>query len=109
MHLSGVQFLSSLVAQGGFSAKMVFNQNGAIFFPVNQQHRDQKANGISYDEDKGNVLAAMLAPEKIEIRYQKNFSDQRVATMVSSLLAQSELSFMRGWQVYYQGRKVLNG
>ncbi len=98
MYLSGVQFHSSLVAQGGFSAKMVFNQNGAIFISVSQQHRDQKVDSISYeDNDIGNALAAMLAPEKIEIRYQKNFSDQRVAIIVSSLLAQPELSFMRWW------------
>jgi len=107
MYLSGVQFLRSLVAQGGFSAKMVFNEKGAIFFSVNQQHRDQKAGGISYDDNyRGNALAAMLAPQKIEIRYHKKFSDQRVATIVSSLLAQAELSFMRGWQVLYQRRKL---
>jgi len=87
---------------------MVFNQNGAIFFPVIHQHRDQKADGISYENDeKGNALAAMLGPEKLEIRYHRHFSDQRVATIVGSLLDHPELSFMRSWQVLYQGRKIL--
>ncbi len=106
MILIGAEFLASLVAKGGFSAKMVFNQNGAIFFSVSQQHKDQKASNISYDEDKGSALAAVLAPGKIEIRYHKKFSRERVAAIVSSLLAQPELPFMRGWEVLYQGRKL---
>ena len=106
MILLGTEFLRLLAAQGGFSAKMVFNQNGTIFFPVTEQHRDQKASGISYDEDKGNALAAMLAPNKIEIRFHKKFSDERVATIIRSLLAQPELAFMRGWEVLYQGRTL---
>jgi hypothetical protein len=53
---------------GGFSAKAVFNQHGVIFFPVDRQHRDQKAPGISYaDQSAGNALAVMLSPGMIEI------------------------------------------
>ncbi len=55
------------------------------------------------DED---ALAAMLAPGKIEIRYHKKFSGERIAAIISSLLAQPELAFMRGWEVLYQGRKL---
>jgi hypothetical protein len=70
MVLIGVEFMLSLVEEDHFSAKMVFNDKGAIFFRVNQQHCYQKAEGISYkDNCEGNALAAMLAAGKVEIRY----------------------------------------
>jgi len=58
MLLIGADYLEELVEQGGFySAKVVFNAKGAIFFPVNQEHRNQKASGISYEDNyKGNAL-----------------------------------------------------
>ena len=107
MVLSGVEFMLSLVKEDHFSAKMVFNEIGAVFSRVNQQHCDQKAEGISYEDNyKGNALAAMLAPGKIEIRYHQQFSDNRVAGIVASLMEQPRLSFMKGWQVTYQGRAL---
>lgn len=110
MFLLGADFLKSLVVQGGFEAKMVLNAKGAIFFAVNQQHRSQKVEGISYEDNyKGNALAAMLTPGKVEIRYHKDFSDERVATIMRALLAQPALSFMREWQVTYQGRRLSLG
>ena len=87
---------------------MVFNEAGAIFFPANLQHRDQKAAQISYEDDyAGNALAAMLAPGRVEIRYHKNFSDERVTQIVRNLMTEPSLAFMRGWQVTYQGRALL--
>ena len=107
MILLGVEFMLSLVEEDPFSAKMVFNESGAIFFPINQQHCDQKAEGISYEDNyKGNALAAMLAPGKIEIRYHQQFSDNRVASIMALLMEQPRLSFMKGWQVTYQGRTL---
>jgi hypothetical protein len=100
----------SLVKEDHFSAKMVCNERGAIFFPVNQQHCDQKAEGISCKENyKGNALAAILAPGKIEIRYHRQFSDNPVASITASLMAQLRLSFMKGWQVTYQGQALSVG
>ena len=107
MVLSGVEFMLFLVEEDHFSAKMVFNDSGAIFFRVNQQHCYQKAEGISYEDNyKGNALAAMLTPGKVEIRYHQQFSDNRVASIVASLMEQPRLSFMKGWQVTYQGRAL---
>jgi hypothetical protein len=107
MVLIGVEFMLSLVEEDHFSAKLVFNESGAIFFRTNQQHCDQKAEGISYEDNyKGNALAAMLAPGKIEIRYHKHFSDNQVASIVASLMEQPILSFMKGWQVTYQGQAL---
>jgi hypothetical protein len=104
----GVNFIQSLSMQVGFSAKMVFNEAGAIFFSSNLQHRDQKAPQISYEDNyTGNALAAMLAPGRIEIRYHRDFADGRVTQIVRSLLAEPALAFMHGWQVTYQGRAIL--
>ncbi len=51
-----------------YTLKMVFNDQGAIFFPVSAKHRDMKAPGISYEDDyKGNAMAALVSPRTIEI------------------------------------------
>ncbi len=108
MLLTGVDYLAGLVEGGGFSAKMVFNGRGAIIFPVAAEHRDQTAAGISYkDNYEGNALAAMLTPGKIEIRYHNSFTDTAVTRIVTALLAQPELAFMKTWQVVYQGRRIV--
>ena len=105
--LYGVEWLEATVAKGGFSAKMVCNEQGAIFFPANLQHREQKVENVSYeDEYVGNAVAAMLAPHSIEIRYHRDFTDERIRRVVSGLLAEPRLAFMRGWRVTYQGRDV---
>jgi hypothetical protein len=105
MLLSGVAFLDSLIQKGGFSAKAIFNARGAIFFPVDRQHREQKLEGVSYEDNyAGNAMAAMLSPGRIEIRYHRDFADQDVCRVVSALLNQPDLQFMRGRQVTYQGR-----
>ena len=105
--LVGTEFLQHLAAEGGFSAKMVFNAKGAIFFPCAGEHREQKAEGISYEDNyRGNALAAMLSPGKVDVRFHKGFTDAQVCAMVRSLLACSELSFLRGWRITYQGRPL---
>ena|ERR1051326_979393 len=110
MSLIGVEFMVSVARATGFSAEMVVNENGALFFAANLQHREQKAAGISYEDDyAGNALAAMLAPGQIEIRFHRAFSDQRVAQIIENLLAAPELYFMSNWQVAYQGRTIRAG
>lgn len=108
MLIIGADYLTSLLAEESFSAKMVFNANGAIVFPVSQEHRDQKGSGISYEDGyQGNALAAMLAPRKIEIRGQEGFSDSRVADIVSLLLARPELASLKDWTVVYRGQAIV--
>ena len=63
MVIVGLEFIRSQIEQEHFTAKMVFNGNGALFFPVTCEHREHKATGISYEDDyRGNALAAMLSP-----------------------------------------------
>ncbi|GJM23753.1 MAG: hypothetical protein DHS20C16_01680 [Phycisphaerae bacterium] len=108
MTIIGLEFLAAQMERGQFAAKMVFNEAGAIFFPTNAEHRDQKADGISYEDDyRGNALAAMLAPQKMEIRYHDAYSDQRVERIIRHLARQCGLEFLSSWMVTYQGRRVL--
>ncbi len=87
---------------------MVFNSNGAIFFPVNKEHRDQKSDRISYEDNyKGNALAAMLTPDKIEIRFHQEYSDTEVALIISALKQQPDMCFLKNWEVTYQGRSLV--
>ncbi len=107
MLVIGADFPATLAAGGGFSAKMVLNEKGALVFAVGRQHRDEKAEGISYEDDyRGDALAALLSPGRIEIRYHRDFSDERVRAIVLSLMAEPDLAFTRNWQVTYQGRTL---
>jgi len=107
MHLQGVEYIQAEAGKPYFSAKMVFNAKGAIFFPVHQQHQDMTGPGIMYrDNYLGNALAAMLAPGRIEIRYHKGYTDPQVAQLIASLKEHIELSFMADWAVTYQGRPL---
>ena len=113
MQVIGLEFILSLVEpwQRGerehFSAKMVFNEQGAIFFPVSREHRDQSGPGIRYaDGYRGNALVAMLAPGLIEIRYHAGYRDEEVARILRQLTALPELSFLRGWRATHQGRAL---
>jgi hypothetical protein len=107
MLLIGADHLASQVGAKAWSLKMVFNERGAILLPVDRQHREMKATGISYEDDyRGDALAAMLSPGRIEIRYHKDFSDRKVARIIGALLQQPELPSLRAARVTYQGREL---
>lgn len=107
MFVRGANCLRMLLREGDFSAKMVFNRAGAIIFPVSGEHRDQKMPGISYEDDyRGNALAAMLCPGKIEVRYHEMFSDENVRTLLDALFAEPELFDLVDWELTYQGRRI---
>lgn len=107
MLLIGHEYLVSLADKPCFSAKMVFNNRGAIIFPASQQHRDRKAEGITYEDDyKGNALAAMLSPCKIEIRFHRDFSDREVARLIRELVSEPPLRHLASWETTYQGRRL---
>ncbi|MBL4697315.1 MAG: hypothetical protein JKX70_00630 [Phycisphaerales bacterium] len=105
MIIIGTDFIKPLLDQQYFSAKMVFNAHGVIIFSVHQEHRNQTAENISYEDNyKGNALAAMLAPGKLEIRYHKAFADKQVAVIIAQFKQHPDLSFMADWTATYQGR-----
>ncbi len=107
MLIIGLEHLLAVSEGKTLSAKMVFNSQGAIFFPTAIQHRDMKAPGISYaDNYKGNALAAMIAPGKIEVRFHEAFTDQQVANILHTLADQPGLAFIAVWHATYQGRTL---
>ncbi len=107
MLVVGVEHLLALLEATAFESKVVINEQGAVFGPVSSQHRDLKAEGISYADDyKGNALAAMLGPGRIEVRFHKAFSDDDVGRLIRALSAESNLGFLREWRATYQGRTL---
>ncbi|HPF36999.1 MAG TPA: hypothetical protein P5081_12810 [Phycisphaerae bacterium] len=108
MQITGIEHIRQLLETGeGFEAKCVFNRNGAIFFPAQLQHRDQKAPGVSYaDNYKGGAMAAMVTRERFEIRYHERFRDADVAEIVTTMAAIDGLDFLRSCSVTYQGRAI---
>jgi hypothetical protein len=107
MNVTGANYVQAL-ADGSFSSvKMVFNAKGAILFPTTEQHRDQKADGISYEDDHaGNALAALLSNNCVEVRFHRNFTDAQVLSLIHSLATHPELTFIRDWRITYQGREL---
>lgn len=107
MRVVGLDHLLALEEGTTFEGKMVLNESGAVFGPVSTQHRDLRAEGIAYADDyKGNALAAMLGPGKIEVRFHKAFTDEDVTRLILALSAEPNLRFIRQWHATYQGRRL---
>ena len=87
MYVSGANYVRELTDGILASAKLVFNAQGVIVFPASEQHRDQKAHGISYEDDyAGNALAALLSNQHVEVRFHRNFSDAQVLNILRALV-----------------------
>lgn len=107
MIVRGAEHLDEVISGRVHDAKMVFNDCGAIVFPAKRQHREMKAEGISYEDDyRGNALAAMLRRDAIEIRFHRAYGDRAVARIVRRLLTTAELACLAKAQVTYQGRPI---
>jgi hypothetical protein len=89
------------------AAKLVFNPNGVICFPLEQQHRDQQAAGIRYGDDAaGNALAAIVRPGRLEIRFHPSFTDQAAISLLRQVTALPGLADLKDWSITYQGRPI---
>jgi len=107
MIIIGLDYIDQLRAEPFYAAKAVLNAQGIIFFPENREHRDQKAAGISYEDNyKGNALAAMIRPQRLEIRYHQAFVDKEIATLIRNMAKNEALAFWGSWEITYQGRKI---
>lgn len=103
----GAQIVAKLFSGEVQWAKAVFNARGAIFFRAIEQHSEQKAEGISYeDNSKGNALAAVITRDAIEIRRHNSFSDEAVAAIVRNLISCSGVSGLSGSRVTYGGKPI---
>lgn len=107
MTVTGADHLGDLFTGSVYDAKMVFNDRGAFVFSARRQHREMKAEGISYEDNYlGNALAAMVRRDAIEIRFHRAYDDKAVARVVGQLLALPEFSALALARVTYQGRVI---
>jgi hypothetical protein len=110
MHIYGLDSIRSELDSGGYTVKFVAHDQAAVFFPRTTEHRDAGIQGLSYkDDSKGNALAGMMSPGRIEFRYHSKFSDERVKHIALAILSHPELQFAQGCQVTYQGRVLITG
>ena len=87
--------------------KFILNESGIVFFPARQEHRDLKLPGLSYeDEYRGNAVAGMLLPDRVEIRYHQAFSDERIRNLWAKVLAIPDIARAGLGPLYYQGREI---
>ena len=98
---------ADLLVQANGTLKFILNDSGIYFFPATQEHRDTKSQGLSYEDDyRGNAVAGLVIPGRVEIRFHKAFSDDRIRTIWRNTLSSPELANARFGQLYYQGREI---
>jgi len=89
------------------TVKFILNDTGIIFFFAAVQHRDVKADGLSYEDDyRGNAVAGIVTRERVDIRFHQAFSDERIRGLWRRVLAAPELGGMEFGTLYYQGREI---
>jgi hypothetical protein len=110
MKVYGFNPVEAMLEDEGYLFKLIANENAVFLFPHTTEHRDAKQPGLSYEDDSaGNALAAMVKPGRIEFRYHKSFSDERVRNLFRKIIEPPELAFAAAFSVIYQGRTLLVG
>ena len=110
MIVYGFDSIAPLLENDGYLFKLLANDIGVVLFPHTTEHRDATQPGIKYDDDsRGNALAAMVKPGRIEFRFHGGFSDQRVKQLAERILALHELQFASDSTVTYQARTLVLG
>jgi len=108
MNVYGFDSVEAMLEDEGYLFKLIVNENAVFLFPRTTEHRDAKQPSLSYEDDSaGNALAAMVKPGRIEFRYHKAFSDERVRNVIRMVIEQPELAFAAAFSVTYQGRTLL--
>lgn len=110
MIVYGFDSIAPMLEQDGYLFKMLVNDSGVVFFPHTTEHRDATQSGIQYaDDSRGNALAAMVKPGRIEIRFHRHFTDERVKRLIDRILLLPELEFARSFVFAYQARTLTLG
>jgi len=110
MIVYGFDSIVSMLEQDGYLFKMLANDSGILLFPHTTEHRDATQPGIKYaDDSSGNALAAMVKPGRIEFRYHRQFTDERVKQLAERILTLPELAFAHSFAVTYQARTLILG
>lgn len=88
--------------------KFLLNANGIAIFSATLQHREVKLPGLSYEDDyRGNALAGIITPDHVEIRFHREFSDERVRILWMRVAANAEISAAGLGTVLYRGRALM--
>jgi hypothetical protein len=103
MQTSGTELLNERCG----SLKFILNDSGIVFFPATQQHRDVKVQGLSYEDDyRGNAVAGIITQERVEVRFHKAFSDERIQGIWTRALMIPKIAEAKLGRLYYQGREI---
>jgi len=98
---------AGLLKEKGRSLKFLLNDSAIVFFPANQQHREVKLAGLSYEDNyRGNALAGLVTAGHVEIRFHSAFTDERVRNIWSRVSQLADLAAIGLGSVYYQARKL---
>ena len=110
MVVYGFDSISPMLEHDGYLFKLPANDVGVVFFPHTTEHRDATQPAIQYaDDSRGNALAAMVKPGRIDFRFHRQFSDERVKDLANRILTLPELEFARSFIVTYQPRTLIPG
>ena len=94
--------------KGRQSLKFILNESGILFLPATQQHRDTKTDTLSYEDDyRGNAVAGIVMADRVEVRFHKAFSDDRIRSIWRRVLSSPERASARLGRLYYQGREIV--
>ena len=107
MQIINPELLNETLGGKSSNVKFILNDVGLVFFPVSQQHRDVKTNGLSYeDEYKGNAVAGLVTSNGVEIRFHKAYSDERIHSLWLKVRALSGFENPLLGKLAYQGREI---
>ncbi len=102
--------LEEVLANAHYQFKAIMNATGIILFPMTRQHREAKAEGLSYEDGAtGNALAAVISPRQIGIRHHPHFAAETVKQILKSILQDERLQALRDFTVTYQGKVIKQG
>lgn len=89
------------------SLKFIMNDSGIVLFPATQQHRDVKSGGLSYEDDyRGNAIAGLITEDRVEIRFHRALSDERIRDLWSPVMRIPEIASAKLGRLYHQGREI---
>jgi hypothetical protein len=102
-----MQVIAAELVPSALELKFLLNESAIAFFPVTTQHRDFKGSELSYEEEhRGNALAGLVFRDRVEIRFHRSFSDERVRGIWAKVVAMPELAELKLRRVVYQGREI---
>jgi hypothetical protein len=106
MIVAGLESIPDSVNQPPKFAKFILNETAIVFFRFSTQHQDVKLHGLSYEDHRGNAVAGSFANDRVDIRFHKDFSDERIRGIWMQVCSEPTLSFLHGFELYYQGRRI---